>query len=120
LRPALRPAVPALLGAVAGVLALSGCGGVNAALSREWATVSFRPDVTTATIAAAGRACGTGPGLRPAPVPAVPGTAAAPSALRYDVSRASPADLARFQRCLLVQFPHAVLGVSLKDRASQS
>jgi hypothetical protein len=118
LRRLLRPALPALLGA-AGVLALGGCGGVNAALSREWATVTFRPDVTTATIAAAGRACGTGPGLRPAAVPAVPGTAAAPSSLRYDVSGASPADLARFQRCLLLHFPQAVLGVSLKDMAGQ-
>jgi hypothetical protein len=108
------------LGAIAGCLALAGCGGVNAALSREWATVNFRPDVTTQTIAAVGKACGTLPGLRPAPVAAVPGTAAAPASLRYDVSRASTADLARFQRCLLGQFPGAVLGVSLKDVASQS
>jgi hypothetical protein len=49
----------------------------------------------------------------------VPGTAAAPSSLRYDVSGASPADLARFQRCLLLHFPQAVLGVSLKDMAGQ-
>ena len=100
-----RPGRGAALAAIAGSLALAGCGGVNAALSREQATVNFRPDTTTATVRAAGQACGTGPGLAPAAVPAVPGTAGAPSALRYDVSSASPADLARLQRCLLARFP---------------
>jgi hypothetical protein len=51
--------------------------------------------------------------------PAVPGTAAAPSSLRYDVSGARPADLARLQRCLMAHFSGQVIGVSLKDVASQ-
>jgi hypothetical protein len=105
--------------AAAGSLALAGCGGVSTALSQEQATVNFRPDTTTATVRAAGQACGAGPGLAPAAAPAVPGTAGAPSALRYDVSRASPADLARLQRCLLLRFPGAVLGVSLKDTGTR-
>ena len=36
--------------------------------------MNFRPDTTTATVAAAGQACGAGPGLAPAGAPAVPGT----------------------------------------------
>jgi hypothetical protein len=114
LRPA-RLAVPAL--ALAGGLALAGCSGVNAALSREQATVNFRPDTTTATVQAAGQACGGLPCLAPAGAPAVPGPAGPPSSLRYDVSHASPADLARLQQCLLARFPQSVLGVSLKDTA---
>ncbi len=102
---------------IAGSLALAGCGGVNAALSREQATVNFRPDTTTATIQAAGRDCGGLPGLAPPGAPALPGPAGPPSSLRYDVSHASPADLARLQQCLLARFPQSVLGVSLKDTA---
>ena len=116
MRPA-RLAVPAL--ALAGGRALAGCGGVHAALCREQATVNFRPDTTTATVAAAGQACGAGPGLAPAGTPVVPGTAGSPSSLRYDISHASTADLAQLQRCLLLHFPGAVLGVSIKDTATQ-
>jgi hypothetical protein len=110
-----RAALAAVI--IAGSLALAGCGGVNAALSREQATVNFRPDTTTATVQAAGRHCGGLPGLAPAGAPAVPGPAGSPSSLRYDVSHASPADLARLQQCLLLRFPQSVLGVSLKDTA---
>jgi hypothetical protein len=111
-----RPAAACL--AVAGCLALAGCGNIDAALSRQWATVNFRPDTAAATITAAGRACGRAPGVRPAPVPAVPGTVAAPASLRYDVSGATAADLIRFRKCLTA-FSDDVLGVSLKDAASQ-
>jgi hypothetical protein len=104
--------------AAAAALAVAGCGSVDAALSRQWATVIFRPDTPTATIQAVGQACG-GPGVRPAAAAGVPGTAGAPSAVRYDVSHASTGDLARLQRCLLAHFPDAVLGISLKDVANQ-
>jgi hypothetical protein len=117
-----RPAPACLVTAclvAAGGLALAGCGGIDAALSRQWATVNFEPGTTTGTITAVARTCGGGPGLRPAPVSAVPGTAAAPSSLRYDVSGARPADLARLQRCLMAHFSGQVIGVSLKDVASQ-
>jgi hypothetical protein len=119
-RPA-RPAVlvrPALAGlaAAAAALAVAGCGSIDAALSAQQATVIFRKDTPAATIQAVGQACG-GPGVRPAA--GLPGTAGAPSAVRYDVSHASTGDLARLQRCLLAQFPDAVLGVALKDTANQ-
>jgi hypothetical protein len=115
----LRPRTAALAGlAAAAALTVAGCGSIDAALSRQWATVTFRPDTPTATIRAVGRAC-AGPGVRPAPAPAVPGTGAAPAAVRYDVSGASTGDLTRLQRCLLAHFPGAVLGVSLKDVADQ-
>jgi hypothetical protein len=118
-RPA-RPPRPARLAALAAAaaLAVAGCGSIDAALSRQWATVTFRPDTPTATIRAVGRTC-AGPGVRPAAVPTVPGTAAAPSSVRYDVSRATTADVARLQRCLMARFPAAVLGVSLKDVTNQ-
>jgi hypothetical protein len=119
-RPARRAARPALAAlAAAATLALAGCGSIDAALSRQWATVTFRPDTSAAVITAAGRTCGHEPGVRPAPVPAVPGTAAAPSSVRYDVSGASTRDLVALQRCLVAHFPGSVLGVSLKDVADQ-
>jgi hypothetical protein len=117
LAPAARPALIAL--AAASALAVAGCGSIDAALSRQWATVNFRPDTSAAVMAAAGRACGGEPGVRPAAAPVVPGTAGAPSSVRYDVSHASAADLVALQRCLVAHFPGSVLGVSVKDVANQ-
>jgi hypothetical protein len=112
LRPA-RPSRAALAGlAAAAALAVAGCGSVDAALSAQQATVIFRPDTPMATMQAVGQACG-GPGVRPV------AAAGAPSAVRYDVRHASTGDLARLHRCLLAHFPDAVLGVALKDAASQ-
>ncbi|HEX5287386.1 MAG TPA: hypothetical protein VFX25_00835 [Streptosporangiaceae bacterium] len=116
-RPARRAARTGI--AAAAVLALAGCGRIDAALSRQSATVTFRPDTSAAVITAAGRTCGHEPGVRPAPAPAVPGTAAAPSSVRYDVSGASTHDLVALQQCLVAHFPGSVLGVSLKDVADQ-
>jgi hypothetical protein len=113
----LRPALIAL--AAAAALAVAGCGSIDAALSRQWATVNFRPDTSAAVIAAAGRTCGGEPGVRPAAAPVVPGTAGAPSSARFDVSHASAADLVRLQQCLAAHFPGSVLGVSVKDVADQ-
>jgi hypothetical protein len=112
-----RPALICVTAAAA--VAVAGCSSIDASLSRQWATVNFRPDTSAAVIAAAGRTCGGEPGVRPAPVPAVPGTAGAPSSARYDVSHASTADVVRFQQCLMTHFPGSVLGVSLKDVADQ-
>ena len=114
----MRPARP-VVAALAVTVALGGCGSIDAALSRQWATVTFRPDTSAAVMAAAARTCRGGPGIRPASVPTVPGTGAAPSSVRYDVSGASTADLVALQRCLVAHFPGSVLGVSLKDVADQ-
>ena len=107
----------AALAAAVGVAVLAGCVQADAALSTQQATVTFRPGTTAASIAAVRQACSGLPGLRPAPFPAVPG-APAPSALRFDASHASGADLARLQACLM-RFPLAVSGVSVKDTGSQ-
>ena len=113
-----RPSRAALAGlAAAAAVAVAGCGSVDAALSAQQATVIFRPDTPPATMQAVGQACG-GPGVRPATVAGVPAAAGAPS-VRYDVRHASTGDLARLHRCLLAHFPAAVLGVALKDTASQ-
>jgi hypothetical protein len=102
--------------ATAGLALLAGCAPVDAALSAQQATVSFKPGTTTATIAAVGRACSGLPGLPPAPFRAVPGRPA-PAGLRFDASHATGADLARLQSCLM-KFPLAVSGVSVKDTGS--
>jgi hypothetical protein len=111
-----RPALAAAAAAAACV-AVAGCGGVDAALSRQWATVTFRPDTSAAAVAAVRAGCARVPGARPAALSQLPGTGDAPGLLRYDVSGASVADLARLQACLL-RYRTAVLGVSLRDTAN--
>ena len=106
-----RAAAAAALAAVS----LAGCGQVDTALRAEQATVTFRPGTTSPMIAAVRAGCGRLPGLRLEPLPAVPG--AGPTAIRYNVTNASTADLMRLQACLM-RSP-AVLGVALKDTAAQ-
>ncbi|MGH3275270.1 MAG: hypothetical protein ACRDNZ_13225 [Streptosporangiaceae bacterium] len=117
---------------LAGCLAMAGCGRVDGALSRQRATVTFRPDATAAVIAQVRSACSGLPNVRLEPAPAGSGSddsgsdaggsgaggSGVPSSLRYDVSQASGTDLARLQACLM-RFPLAVLGVSLKDVANE-
>jgi hypothetical protein len=103
--------------AAAACLAVAGCGGVDAALSRQWATVTFRPDTTTAAIAAVRAGCGQVPGVRPAVLHVVPASGRYPGVLRYHVRGASAADLARLQACLM-RFRTAVIGMALRDTAN--
>lgn len=105
----------ALAAAALAVTALAGCGQADTALRGQQATVTFRPGATSAMIAAVRAGCGRLPGLRPEPVPPVPG--AGPTAVRYNVTDASAADLMRLQACLM-RSP-AVLGVALRDTAGQ-
>jgi hypothetical protein len=115
-----RPAVTgAALAAAAGLalagLALAGCGQVDTALRAQQATVTFRPDTTSAMVAAVRSACGRLPGLHLEPAPGAAGTG--PTSVRYKISAVTAADLTRLQACL-TRSP-AVIGVSIKDTAGQ-
>jgi hypothetical protein len=103
----------ALALAAASLALLAGCGRADSALSRQHATVTFKPGATPSSIATVRAACSGLPGLRLASGPAVPG-ATAPTALRFSLNQASGPDLARLQACLM-RFPLYVLGVSIKD-----
>lgn len=106
----------AAVAAAAGLALLAGCAQADSALTRQQATVNFKPDTTPDSIAAVRSACSGLPGLHPASGPAVPG--AVPAALRFDLNQASGADLARLQACLM-RFPLFVSGVSVKDLGSR-
>jgi hypothetical protein len=114
-----RPVLAGL--AAAAALALAGCGSIDAALSAQSVIVNFRPDASTAVIAAARRECAAPPGLRLAAAPAVPGPAGAPSSLHYDArQQASGAQLASLQACLRrTNLAPYVTGIAVKDAADQ-
>ncbi len=79
----------AAVAAAAGLALLAGCGSADAALSRQRATVNFRPDTTPAIIAAV-RARLLGPaGAAPGAGPAVPGTGARRPRCAMTLSHAS-------------------------------
>ena len=97
-------------------MALAGCGQVNAALSKQWATVNFKPDTTTATVVKVRQACSHVPHLRPLPVSAVSSDLDIRYSVRYEVQQASGQDFAALKSCL-ERFP-AVSGVSITDVAT--
>lgn len=115
-RPSRGTLVPLLASLAAVTVALAGCGHVDAALSKQWATVNFKPDTTTATVAKVRQACSHVPHLRPLPASAVSSELDIRYSVRYEVEHASGQDFAALKACL-GHFP-AVSGVSITDIAT--
>lgn len=99
--------------AAVAVLALAGCGQVDAALSKQWAVVNFKPDTTVSTLLQVRETCSHVPNVQPVTVSSVPAHLAVNFSLRYQTSKATGRNLAALQTCL-EQFP-AVSGVSFKQ-----
>ena len=91
--------VAAAVVAAGAAVALAGCGQIDAALSKQWAVVDFKPDTTAATLAQVLSALDV------------------TYSVRYETSHASEANLAALQKCLL-GFT-AVSGVSFQDISDQ-
>jgi hypothetical protein len=106
--------VPAAFLAIAGGLALTGCGGVNAALSKQWAVVNFKPDTTAGTLAKVRAACAHVPNVVPLKPATVVGGLNTTYSVRYQIDKASARNLAALQNCLR-QASDDVLGVSIRD-----
>jgi hypothetical protein len=92
---------------------VAGCGGVNAALSKQWAVVNFKPDTPASTLTRVRAACAHVPNIAPLKPPTVVGGLNAIYSVRYQIDKASARNLAALQTCL-EQFDD-VLGVSIRD-----
>jgi hypothetical protein len=113
----LLPALLAGAAVTAAAAALAGCGQVDAALSKQWAVVNFRPDTTVATLIKVRDACSHVPNVRPVTASSVTGDLDATYSVRYVTSKASGANLAALQTCL--EKFSAVSGVSIQDISDQ-
>jgi hypothetical protein len=94
-------AAAAAVGAVATVaLAATGCSAFDAALGKQEAVVQFQPQTSAAAMVRVRAACSHVPGARPEALPAHHLARSASGEVRFLVTGASDADLARLQQCL--------------------
>lgn len=104
----LRPIAAAV--AVAAALALAaGCSSFDKAFGKQEAVVQFQPQTPAAMMLKVRASCSHVPAAIPERVPAHPPAVQLQDDIRYLVSNASDADLARLQQCLQ-HFP-AVVGI---------
>lgn len=104
--------------AVAGVaLSLSGCGQMDAALSRQWMVVEFSPQTSAATAMHVRAACSHIQNTPPLPLPAKSSVINVMYGVRFDTTNSTPANLAELQLCL--QKFKSVLGINAQDTGGQ-
>ena len=112
-----RHRAPAAAGAVALALGLAlgaaGCAKFDAALGQQWATVSFKPDTSVATMLKVRTACSHIPNVKAQALPGQRNPVTMNGAVTYRTDRASDANLAQLQQCLQ-RYP-AVAGISFQD-----
>jgi hypothetical protein len=97
-------------------LSVAGCGSsFNNAFGQREAVVQFRPQTPDTVERQVRAACSHIPSATPEPIPAKQLATDIPYEVRYQVSGASDADLARLQQCL--QRFHAVVGIEFSGPA---
>ena len=104
--------------AVVAVLALTGCAKMDAALAQQWMVVNFGPGTSAATALQVRAACSHIENAPPLALPAHRSAATVMYDIRFDTTKASPANVAELQSCL-DKFAPAVQGVTLQDTADQ-
>jgi len=104
--------------AVVAVLALTGCAKMDAALAQQWMVVNFGPGTSAATALQVRAACSHIENAPPLALPAQRSAATVMYDIRFDTTKASPANVAELQSCL-EKFAPAVQGVTLQDTADQ-
>lgn len=115
-----RPRIPAPVIRVAAVIALAagvtGCAKFDAALGKQWATVSFKANTSEATVLKVRSGCSHIPNVRAEALPKMRN----PQDMQYDVTfqttNASDANLAQLQQCLQ-RYP-SVAGIDFEDSGS--
>ena len=85
---------------------------MDAALSQQWVTVSFKANTTVATVLHVRLACSHVPNVTAAPIHRTKAAIDMIGALRYDTTNASDANLAQLQVCLQ-RFP-SVTGLNFQ------
>jgi hypothetical protein len=108
-----RAASAVAAGALALALGATGCAKFDAALSQQWATVTFKPDTTVATMLEVRTACSHIPNVRAEALPRQQNAATMAGGVTYRTDHATDANLAQLQQCL--QRYSAVAGIDFED-----
>src|SRR5215470_18059758 len=107
LRPhALRP-IAVVAAAAAALILAAGCSSFDKAFGKQEAVVQFKAETPAAVMLHVRSSCSHVPSAIPERVPAHPPAVQLQDDIRYEVSNASDADLARLQQCL-ERFPSVV------------
>jgi hypothetical protein len=109
--PAAR--IAALAGALSLALAAAGCAKFDAALGQQWATVSFKPNTSVATMLKVRTACSHIPNVRAEALPRQQNAVTMAGGVTYRTDNANDANLAQLQQCL--QRYSSVAGVDFED-----
>jgi hypothetical protein len=104
-------AAAALALALAGGVA--GCAKFNAALGQQWATVTFKPDTSVATLLKVRTTCSHIPNVHAEALPKKRTPETMMYSLTYRTDHASDANLAQLQQCL--QRFQSVQGINFQD-----
>lgn len=110
-----RAASAAAAGAVAlaAGLGLAGCAKFDAALGQQWATVTFKPDTTIATMLQVRTGCAHIPNVQAEALPRRQNAVTMAGGVTYRTDHASDANLAQLQQCL--QRYTSVAGIDFED-----
>jgi malonyl CoA-acyl carrier protein transacylase len=109
----IRRVLAVLALAAAAAVALAGCARFDAALGKRVAVVYFRAGTSQSSMMKVRGACAKVPGVTPEALPATVNPTRDVYDVRFVVSHASDADIAKLEQCLQ-RFP-AVQGVSVTD-----
>jgi hypothetical protein len=107
------PILPAAAVAAALCLATAGCASFNRAFGKREAVVQFQPNTPATEMLKVRAACSHLAAAKPEPIPAHALKVDLPDDIRYEVSQASDAQIARLTQCL-DRFP-SVVGIELSS-----
>jgi hypothetical protein len=103
----------AVAGAAVAIAAVTGCGGMSAALGKQWVDVTFKPDTSVAMIQKVRTACSHVPNIHPEPLPKKHTVINLMAGVRFDTTSASDANVAQLELCVQ-KFP-SVQGFTPQD-----
>jgi hypothetical protein len=102
---------------IAGLLVLTGCAKMDAALDQQWMVVDFSPGTSAATALHVRAACSHVQNTPPMALPTQRSVSNMMYDVRYNTTNSSPANLAELQTCLQ-RFP-SVQGVDPEDAGDE-
>ncbi len=108
-----RSATATATAVLALALGCAGCASFDAALGQREAVVHFQPQTSNATRLKVRAACSHVPQARPEPLPSSHAASDLVNDVRYQVTNATDADLARLTECLQ-KFP-SVAGIDISS-----
>jgi hypothetical protein len=99
------------------IAALTGCSQMDAALSKQWMVVDFNPSTSIGTVLHVRTACSHVQNAPPMALPATHSVINIMYGVRFDITNASPANLAQLQTCL--QKFTSVAGLNQEDAGEE-